>query len=451
MLQDRHPRASAVLHGSTAQPTRVPKRARCDSFKDDLRVRSDTPGSHRNINGEYSFVKGSGQYRAFSRAASVAALLALPGGACAEGSAADRTANAATAPDEVTLTWLSVTSWLLEAGDTRVLFDGYVSRVDRTTVNTDGSSTSPARLDMPAVERVRDAVLPDRELDWILVGHGHWDHAFDTPAWAQATGARIAGARSVCLFSAALGVPSDRCVAVEGGEVLELGPGIRGRAVRWHHSGDESVDGRVLRAPLELRETPSPDPTTGGLRPGYLEDYPNGGGARAWLITVETATSPLTIFWSNTGNPHAWEVAIAPDSALFREQGIDIRHLEWAHSDRPTREHLRDALAGERLDAVDVWIGFGGRDHVRQVADLLRPRRFVPHHWDDFWTPLEDGPGRAFPRTALDSIATRAGFELIVPQQFFDRIRLGTARARLEDGAALREALGIRAYTGAQP
>lgn len=393
----------------------------------------------------------SGQFHAVGRAGSVAALLALAGVACAGSSTADRATSAAAAPDEVTLTWLSVTSWLLEAGDTRVLFDGYVSRVDRTTVNADGSSTSPARLDTAAVERVRDAVLPDSELDWILVGHGHWDHAFDAPAWAQATGARIAGARSVCLQSAALRVPADRCVAVEGGEVLELGPGIRGHAVRWHHSGDESVDGRVLRAPLELREAPVPDPATGGLRPGFLEDYPNGGGARAWLITIETAASPLTIFWSNTGNPHAWEVAIAPDSALFREQGIDSRHLEWAHSDRPTRDHLQEALVRERLAAVDLWIGFGGQDHVRHVAGLLRPRVFVPHHWDDFWTPLEDGPNRAFEPAALDSIATRSGFELIVPQQFFDRIRLGHERARLEDGAALRETLGIRTYTRSRP
>jgi glyoxylase-like metal-dependent hydrolase (beta-lactamase superfamily II) len=85
----------------------------------------------------------------------------------------------------VSLTWLSVTSWLLEAGDTRILFDGYVSRVDRTAVNDDGSSTATAPLDTAAVRRVRDAVPGARELDWVLVGHGHWDHAFDAPAWTR--------------------------------------------------------------------------------------------------------------------------------------------------------------------------------------------------------------------------------------------------------------------------
>lgn len=349
-----------------------------------------------------------------------------------------------TAPDSVTLTWLSVTSWLLEAGETRVLFDGYVSRVDRTTLEADGTSTATAPLDAAVVRRMRDAVPGARDLDWILVGHGHWDHAFDTPSWVQLTGAQVLGARTVC-FQVVAYLESASCTAVEGGEGIELGPGVRVRVVRWHHSGDSlSADGRRLRAPLELRGPPTADSATGGLRPGYLEDYPGGGGSRAYLVTVQTSSGPVTVFWSDTGNPQAWDRLVPADSAFFREHGIDTRHLEWAASDRPVREHLRSALAAEALGEVDLWIGFGGTEHVRQVTETLRPLAFVPHHWDDLWTPLTDGPGRAFQASSLDRFLDEAGLRLIVPANYFDRIVLTTDSVRIEDGGPLRRALGIR-------
>lgn len=232
--------------------------------------------------------------------------------------------------------------------------------------------------------------------------------------------------------------------AVEGGETIQLGPGVSVRVVRWHHSGDSlSTEGRRLRAPLELRAVPTLDPAIGGLRPGYLEDYPNGGGSRAYIVTVETMTGPITLFWSNTGNPQAWDAPIPADSVFFREQGIETGHLEWAASDLPTRVHLERALADASLDSVDLWIGFGGAGHVRQVVATLRPRAFVPHHWDDFWTPLADGPGRAFPAGSISPFLEQAGIRMLVPAQFFDQIILTPDSAWIEDGAAVRRSLGV--------
>lgn len=350
-------------------------------------------------------------------------LVAIVLAACAPGSPDPRPEPP---PDAVTLTWLSVTNWLVEAGDVRILFDGYVGRVDRTTVSEDGSSTAPARPDSATVRWVRDAAFPDGSLDLVLVGHGHWDHALDAPAWARLTGARIVGSRTVCLQAAAHGVTD--CAAVEGGEVLEVGPHVRVRTVRWHHSGDStSASGRALRAPLELRDMPTTDPATGGLLPGFLDDYPNGGGSRAWIVTVNTDDGPVTLFWSNTGNPQAWDAPVRADSIWFREQGIDVGRFVWAASDRPTRDELQEALRAEGLDGVDAWIGFGGTAHVRQVAPLLRPRAFLPHHWDDFWVPLTEGTGRPFNAEPLQPVLDPAGVRLVVPSAVFDRFRLTTS------------------------
>ena len=367
--------------------------------------------------------------------------------ACTQTGSTSRTAAGVTAdtllPHAVRLTWLSVTNWLLEAADTRLLLDGYVTRVDRRLVSADGFSTGPATIDRAALTRVVDAVIPDRGLDWILVGHGHWDHAFDTPGWASLTNARVAGSRTICHQVVALGVPANRCTPVEGGEVIDVSPSVRVRVVRWHHSGDTSTNGRRLRAPLELRAPPRPDPVTGGLRPGFLEDYPNGGGSRAYLITVRTRRGPLTLFWSNTGNAEAWDVAIPVDSVRLRQQGVDLSRFEWAASTEPTRDALASAMRAEGLTRVDVWLGFPGSAHVAQVVSALRPSAFIPHHWDDFWEPIERGVRAPYSAPTVATALASAGVRLVVPTNYFDRFRVETTGVTAEGDNGVRRRLGI--------
>ena len=59
--------------------------------------------------------------------------------------------------------------------------------------------------------------------------------------------------------------------------------------------------GRVVRAPLELIDVPQLDTGTRGLRPSGVQDYPNGGGARAFLMTLAVDPEPLAWFFSDTG------------------------------------------------------------------------------------------------------------------------------------------------------
>jgi L-ascorbate metabolism protein UlaG (beta-lactamase superfamily) len=348
--------------------------------------------------------------------------------------------------DAVTLTWLSVTGWLLEAGGTSVVLDGYVGRVDRTTVNADGTSTSPARPDEALVRRVGDALLPGGGPDWVLVGHAHWDHSLDAPAWARRRGGRLVGSPTVCLQAEALGLPPERCTAVRGGEAIALGPGLRVRAIRWHHSGDSTtLAGRRLRAPLALAGVP--DAARGGLRPGFLEDSP-GGGVIAYLFTAETRAGPVTLLWSNTGNPQLWEVPAPADSAYFRAQGIPTDGLLWAPADVSTRASIVAAREAEGIEAVDAWLGFGDVAHVRQVAEALPPRVFVPHHWDDLWAPITDGVARPFGGGALRELLAAEGIDLVVPAQLFERLEVTAAGVRAIESGGAREALGVPAPPG---
>ncbi|MBW3552768.1 MAG: MBL fold metallo-hydrolase [Gemmatimonadetes bacterium] len=344
----------------------------------------------------------------------------------------------------VSLTWLSVTNWLVEAGDTRILLDGYLTRIDRRLVEADGSSRGAAVTDTAELRELLRPAVPDLRLDWILVGHGHWDHAFDVPAIAELTGARIAGARTVCLQAVALGVEAGRCVPVEGGEVLELDGDVRVRVVRWHHSGDPATEaGRRLSAPLELRAPPPVDPRTGGLRPGFLEDYPNGGGGRAYLLGIGDGPDRTTLFWSNSGNPAVWDTALQADTAFLHAAGVDLSNLEPAGVPRPTRELLVAALEEEGLEGVDVWIGFPGSEHVRQVVTTLRPATFIPHHWDDFWTSVRYGVREPFTGEGIRPFLDSAGVALAIPAAYYHR--LGPEQWRRPHGYEAGHAAGSAA------
>ena len=64
----------------------------------------------------------------------------------------------------------------------------------------------PYGVDLASVTRVRDAVLGNAKLDYLLAGHSHFDHTWDTPTWAKLTGAPMIGGVSSCFQALAQGV-----------------------------------------------------------------------------------------------------------------------------------------------------------------------------------------------------------------------------------------------------
>src|SRR5262245_32026287 len=137
-------------------------------------------------------------------------------------------------PKKVFLTWMSVTNWLFEVGDTRIVMDGYISRIPQEAFSgLSFAQAVPSKPDEQAIKRLIEALGETNSIDYILTGHSHFDHSFDTATWAKLTGARIIGARSTCLQAVAQGIPASQCTAVEGGEMLSLGDQVTVRVVRW--------------------------------------------------------------------------------------------------------------------------------------------------------------------------------------------------------------------------
>ena len=349
-------------------------------------------------------------------------------------------------PEKVRLTWMSIANWLIEVGETRIVMDGYISRIPESAFSGPSFAYGePSLPDTAAIQRVIDA-LGSPKIDFILTGHSHFDHSFDVAAWARLSGAHIVGARSTCLQAAAQAIPDARCTSVEGGEVIRLGLHVSVRVVRWNHSGDTTTfEGKLLHAPLELIAPPQPG--SAGLKPGILQDFPNGGGARAYLFTAQTAAGPVHWLYSNTGNAVTFRQPVTIDEAFFTERQLAVDTLSIAEHATSAREHLQAALKDAGLERVDLWLGFSDRPLAQAVHPVLNPKAHIPHHWDGLFSPFFDGVPYAYSEFPM-AVGVAAFWEeqqvkFLPPQQYMDTYSLTTDGVQPVANPTVQQQLGL--------
>jgi hypothetical protein len=356
-----------------------------------------------------------------SSAASALALGALPALAPA--------ASAAPPARSARLTWFSITNWLVEVGGTTLLIDGYISRVPGPPFFFGGGgglarTQAPVTPDVAAIQRVFDAI-GGRRIDYVLTSHSHFDHSFDTATWARLTGAPVIGSKTTAFQCIAQGIPASRCHVVNGGEVLDLGGGLTVRVIRTNHSGNASNPEQHL--PVELSTVPTPDPVTGGLRVGVAEDFPNGGGGRAYLFTLDSG--PHRLSWLYTSSLSAFDI----------DQPIVVDGVDFG----APIDNLAAAMADADLDSVDLWTGVGSTAVAERVLPVVRPRTYIPNHWDGLFNPFE--PGLPFPYSdpALESMVVAEGIRLLPQRQYLDAFRIDAAGVRPMPNHAVKRRLGF--------
>jgi hypothetical protein len=211
---------------------------------------------------------------------------------------------------------------------------------------------------------------------------------------------------------------------VDGGERLDYA-GVRVHVVRWNHSGDPAKN-PAQHNPRELSSAPVPD-ADGGLHAGVAEDFPNGGGNRAYLFVVDAPGGPLTIFFQDSASPVDLEVPIVIDG---HDYGAPL-------------SNLRRALADAGVDHVDLWIGTGGRDVAALVLPVLKPKAYLPVHWDGLWRPFKAGVAEPFSDPELEAALVAAGVRLVAPAQYMDKWRLDRTGLHALDNAAIKRKLGF--------
>lgn len=338
--------------------------------------------------------------------------------------------SAPAAPAYVDMTWMSIANLYLQIGSLNIVVDGYISRVPRSEFYGGGGGLArthdPYKPDVAAVTRVMQALGGASSVNLLLTGHSHFDHSFDTATWSRLTGARIIGPMTTCYQARAEIIPADRCTAVYGGEKMTLADGVTMRVVRWNHSGD-SVTNPEQHNPVELSATPVADTATGGLHAGVAEDFPNGGGTRGFLFTVDSAQGRLSWYYQNSGSASDLTTPIVMDGKNY---GAPL-------------DNLKAAMKDAGLNSIDLWIGTGGEPIARAVAPVLKPKAYLPVHWDGLWNAFQAGMPSAYNDPALEHFLVESNIRLIKPAQYMDKWRLDRDGFRPIANTAVKRALGF--------
>jgi len=346
------------------------------------------------------------------------------------GASASMQAGAAAGPDHVDITWMSIANIHYQMGSLGVLTDGYISRIPESEFHGGGGgyayTRKPWKPDVAAVAHVLAAIGGPDKINLLLTGHSQWDHSFDTATWSRLTGAPIIGSQTTCYEVMAENIPAARCRPVYGLETIALAEGVTMRVVRWNHSGDPAKNWEQ-HDPVELDNIPRPDPSTGGLRAGVAEDFPNGGGNRGFLFTVDGPRGRYSWFYQNSASAVDLDVPIVID-------GVDYG---------APLENLKQAMRDARLQSVDLWIGTGGLPVARLAVPVLKPKAYLPIHWDGLWQPFEAGMPWAFSDPADEEFLANAGVQVIKPAQYMDKWQLDTSGIRPVPNSVVKRALGL--------
>jgi L-ascorbate metabolism protein UlaG (beta-lactamase superfamily) len=293
-----------------------------------------------------------------------------------------------------TLDWYGCATFRLTLpGDVVVFLDAYIDRVA-------GAAGPQPPQTADDVERA----------DWIVVGHSHFDHLWGAERIAVRTGATILGSYETVRVMAAHGVPPHQLMPVAGGERVRLTDEVTVsvypslHSCVWSHRGMAPADEVCLGdlgvlhqerlakfAELGQFVTSLGPGTTTHLRAseqGVLGD----GGALVYLF--DTPEGSL-LYQDTSGH---W-------SAMLHDLRPDVAILAAAGRGNVDGEPVQGSLAG----------------FVAQQAWLLRPRRVVLSHHDDWLpgfsvatdtSPIRTEIERRLPRCELAEVGYLDGYEV---------------------------------------
>jgi L-ascorbate metabolism protein UlaG (beta-lactamase superfamily) len=125
---------------------------------------------------------------------------------------------AASAGEQVTVTWLGITTLLFDDGETQILTDGTFSRPGTFDIVTQ----QPIYSDLAAINLGLAEYRIDR-LAALIPLHSHFDHAMDIGAVANRTTAVILGSESAANIARGANVPVDQYQILADGESRQFG------------------------------------------------------------------------------------------------------------------------------------------------------------------------------------------------------------------------------------
>lgn len=288
----------------------------------------------------------------------------------------------------VTLDWLGCATFRLTIDNLVIFLDAYIDRVP---------SAPDVGLKAKEVDRA----------DYVLVGHSHFDHLAGAEVIAHNTGARVIGSNETArVLSQQAEVPADRLLRAQGGEHFRLNRDVTvrvfpslhsciwvggswdpGKAVTGHYGLTEDERAAVRAGGgVGIGEVPeNPDPKAVTEMREHLRSALGShetGGALGFLIETPYGS----VFYHDTSG--AW-------TGVVRDLRPDVAIVAMAGRGNIDGEPIQGSLA----------------QFVGRMGDLLRPKRMILGHHDDWMPPMTrdmSGPEALEPvRAELRAVAPR--------------------------------------------
>jgi L-ascorbate metabolism protein UlaG (beta-lactamase superfamily) len=269
----------------------------------------------------------------------------------------------------LTVAWLGVSTLLVDDGDSALLTDGFFSRPGLLDVGLRRIGPSESRI-KAALERAGIG-----RLTAVLPVHTHYDHALDSAAVAELTGAVVVGGKSAANIARGQGLSEDRIVVATPGATLALGS-FEVTLIESHHCPPDRYPG-VITEPV--------------VPPAKASAYRCG---EAWSTLI--------------GHRRSGRRLLIQGSAGFVPGALAGQHAEIAYLG-----------VGQLGVQPELYI----RQYWNETVRAVGARRVVLIHWDDFFRPLTE-PLRALPYAGddldvtmrlLTALAARDGVALHLP------------------------------------
>jgi hypothetical protein len=183
-----------------------------------------------------------------------------------------------------------------------------------------------------------------------------------------------------------------------------------------------------------------------------LEDMPNGGGTRVYLITVDgPGPKAFSIALETSGSSTDFENPIAVRNCIgvFPVPACDV------DTAGPTfispADSFRAAMQSAGLNSVDLFIGFaignpGPSDLSlkEQEFAILHPRFFIPTHLGGLGQPITGGLDAPFvPSSGFLDLLSQEQTSLVIPGQFMDTFVLDAKGVKPTPNHAVKRRLGL--------
>jgi L-ascorbate metabolism protein UlaG (beta-lactamase superfamily) len=291
-----------------------------------------------------------------------------------------------------TLDWYGCATFRLQTAGRTIFLDAYIDRIP---------GAAGTGLTADAVDAC----------DWLLVGHSHFDHLWGAERIMRNTRARLVGSYETVRVMETAGVPVERMIAVAGGETVDLGGGVRASVYPSQHSCVWS----------QGQMSPADEVCVGDLGLTFQEQQERFAALVAHLTTLGAPTLDHLVA-SNQGARGDGGALVylldTPDGSVLYQDTSG----HWTGLLRDLRPDVAILAAAGRGNIDGQPIQGTLAQFVARQVDLLRPRRVVLCHHDDWLpgfsvktdvAPIRREIARVSPRTVLLDLGYVDGTQIL--------------------------------------